>query len=271
MPQIFCQKCGTQNETTSTFCYRCGAQLNDGNFSVPNQSAPISPTAVKRVKNPFTKWIFIVIAIQIVLLLVSTQPGTIGGVAFFAAMFLSVAVFFFSILTSIKAKKYANKGLVVGVVFSVLTIVLISIVVISLIFTSFGGSSEQSEEKYFEQSINTVATASIGSIKSSLKDPSSLKINRIYAQIYDTRISVQYSDGTYSDGGEFTGYFKIYVDLTATNGFGGVSREYYYFQYNQDLECIGVYEIDSMPTVDEGIWVLDTEEYNAISQDMAVY
>lgn len=271
MSQIFCQKCGTQNEATSTFCYHCGAPLNSGNLSVPNQSTPINPTSVKRVKNPFTKWIFIVIAMQIVFLIVSTQSGTIGSIAFAAAVISTFAVLILSILTSIKAKKYANKGLVVGVVFSVLTIVLFSIVVISLIFTSFGDSSEQSEEKYFEQSINTAATASIGSIKSSLKDPSSLKINRIYAQIYDTRISVQYSDGTYSDGGEFTGYFRIYVDFTAANGFGGVSREYYYFQYNQNLERTAVYEIDSTPAVDEGIWVLDTEEYNAISQDMAVY
>lgn len=271
MPQIFCQKCGTQNETTSTFCYRCGAPLSGNNLSAPNQGVPNSPAAVKRVRNPFTKWIFIVIAIQIVLLLIGTQTGMIAGIAFFAAMFLTVAVCFFSILTSINAKKYANKGLVVGVIFSVLTIVLISIVVISLIFTSVGDSSEQSEEKYFEQSIKSAATASIGSIKSSLKDPSSLKINRIYAEIYDTRISVQYSDGTYSDGGEFTGYFRIYVDFTAANGFGGVSREYYYFQYNQDLERTAEYEIDSMPTADEKTLVLDTDEYNAISQDMAVY
>lgn len=265
MAKIFCSKCGTQIEDTASFCFRCGNQINIENVS----NTHIAETK-KTLRNPFTKFIFISLALQILCLVLSGNGGTLGAVAFGLVLTLTVVILVLSILTIIKSKKYNKRGRAVGIVFTVLSSLLITIVVTALLFASPNNSGNSSENEYINNCVNTAATNSIGQLKSSLKDPSSLKINRIYAKVYDTRITAQFSDGTYYDGGDFKGYFEIYIDYTANNSFGGANRGYYYYEYNQDLIRTNSYEIEIMPVVADDIWVLDVDEYNELAKNMII-
>lgn len=264
MAKMFCSKCGTQIEDTASFCFRCGNQLNE-NVSY----TPIAETK-KILRNPFTKFIFISLALQILCLVLSGNAGTLGAVAFGLVLALAVVILVLSILTIIKSKKYNKKGRAVGIVFTVLSSLLITIIVSALLFASPNNSSNSSENQYINNCVNTAATNSIGQLKSSLKDPSSLKINKIYAKVYDTRITAQFSDGTYYDGGDFKGYFEIYIDYTANNSLGGANRGYYYYKYNQDLIRTNYSEIESMPVVADDVWVLDIDKYNELAKTMII-
>lgn len=265
MAKIFCSKCGTQIEDTASFCFRCGNQINIDNIS----NAPITETK-KTLRNPFTKFIFISLALQILCLVLSGNSGTLGAVAFGLVLALTVVVLVFSISTIIKSKKYNKRGRAVGIIFTALSSLLIVIVVCALLFAPPNNNGNLSENQYINNCVNTAATNSIGQLKSSLKDPSSLKINRIYAKVYDTRITAQFSDGTYYDGGDFKGYFEIYIDYTANNSLGGANRGYYYYKYNQDLIRTNSSNIDSMPMVADDVWVLDVDKYNDLAENMII-
>lgn len=262
--EMFCSKCGAQIEDTAVFCSKCG------NKQI-NVDTAINDVMVKQCKNPITKFIFITIALQIILVILSARPGMLGGIAFGTALSLVAIVFALSIVTIVKSKKYYNKGKAVGIIFTVLSSILIAVVVLAVVAFKMDNSVDTNENQYINQCINAAAINSIGTLKDSLKDPSSLKINKIYAKVYDTRITAQFSDGTYYNSGDFKGYFEIYIDYTANNGLGGVNRGYYRFKYNQDLIRINVNEINSMLIVANDVWVLDTEEYNNLAENMIIH
>lgn len=264
MAKIFCSKCGTQIEDTASFCFRCGNQTCTENVS------NISISETKRtLRNPFTRFILISLALQIVCLVLSASSGTLGAVAFGLVLSLTVVILVLSIFAIIKSKRYNGKGRATGIIFTVLSASVIAIIVIAVIISSTD-SENSNENKYIDACVNAVATNSIGQLKSSLKDPSSLKINRIYAKVYDTRITAQFSDGTYYDGGDFKGYFEIYIDYTANNSFGGANRGYYYYKYNHDLIRTDSSRIESMPVVTDDVWVLDVNEYNDLASSIII-
>lgn len=265
MAKMFCSKCGTQIEDTASFCFHCGNQINAQNIL----NTHITETK-KTLRNPFTKFIFISLALQILCLVLSGNGGTLGAVAFGLVLALTVVILVLSILTIIQSKKYNKRGRAVGIIFTVLSSLLITIVVTALLFASPNNSDNSSENEYINNCVNTAATNSIGQLKSSLKDPSSLKINRIYAKVYDTRITAQFSDGTYYDGGDFKGYFEIYIDYTANNSLGGTNRGYYYCKYNQDLIRTNCSKIESMPVIANDVWVLDVDKYNELAENMLI-
>ena len=265
MAKMFCSKCGTQIEDTASFCFRCGNQIE-----ITNLSNTSNDEIKKTLRNPFTKFIFISLALQIFCLVLSGNGGTFGAVAFWFFLALTIGVLISSVLTIIKSKKYNKRGRAVGIIFTVLSSLLITIIVSALLFAPPNNSGNSSENQYINNCVNTAATNSIGQLKSSLKDPSSLKINRIYAKVYDTRITAQFSDGTYYDGGDFKGYFEIYIDYTANNSLGGVNREYYYYKYNQDLIPTSSSKIESMPVVADDVWVLDIDKYNDLAENMII-
>lgn len=272
MAKIFCSKCGTQIEDTATFCFRCGNKVYNDNMQNITEQQAIEQPSQKVQRNPFVKYIFITIAVQILLIIISAIPGDLGRYAFMISLVLTFAVLAFSIISLVKSRNYNKKGKATGIVFTVLSALLVIFISTAVINGHVDNNSVgDSESEYINKCVHTVATNSIGNIKSSLKDPSSLKINKIYAKVYDTRITAQFSDGTYYDGGDFTGYFEIYIDFTATNGLGGAGREYYYFKWSQDIVCTNSKEIDSMPAVDDDVWVLDVEEYNKLAQNMIIH
>lgn len=275
--KIFCPKCNEQIDSTDSFCPCCGCKIN--NDSIPN-STELSKIESKQLpqeidnpkrlkKNPFVKCIFITIAVQIVLFIISTTATTVGGISFGVAFFvLPVAILTFSIISIVKSKKYNKKGLVIGVVFTVLSSLLVLIISVAAVM---GIVNHDSENDYINDYINTAATNSVDNLKSSLKDPNSLKINKIYARAYDARITARLSDGTYYDGGDFKGYFEIYIDCTATNGFGGAVRKCYCYTWSQDMICTEKEEIENMPPVNDGVQILNAEKYNKLAQNLPVH
>ena len=154
MAKIFCSKCGTQIEDTASFCFRCGNQIEIENLSnTPNDEIK------KTLRNPFTKFIFISLALQIVCLVLSGNGGTFGAVAFWFFLALTVGVLISSILTIIKSKKYNKRGQAVGIVFTTLSSLLITIFVIALLFASPNNNENSSGNS--ENSTQTQSTEDI--------------------------------------------------------------------------------------------------------------
>ena len=212
------------------------------------------------MRNPFPKFIYIVVAVQVILLIIATRPGSFNGIAFLLASALSVAVLTLSIISIAKARNHENKGKAVGIVFTVLSSLVIILFGIAVFMN--GTSSNFKENKYINNCINSAAKISVENLKDSLKDPGSLKINKIYAKAYDTRITAQYSNGSYDDGGDFKGYFEIYIDYTANNGLGGVNREYLHYEISQDINIKYSNKITTIPQVSDEIVVLNSKKFN---------
>lgn len=133
MGKIYCSKCGTQIEDSASFCYKCGNKTESPSFENAVDTT-IDQQQVKKKGNPFTKWIFIIVATQILLVILCGRPGFWGGAAFISALVLSVGVFTVSLLSVLKAKQYENRGKAVGIVFSTLSALLIAIVIVAIIF-----------------------------------------------------------------------------------------------------------------------------------------
>lgn len=119
MEKLFCSKCGNEIEGSAMFCSKCGSEVV--------LKLKSDETDNSKVKNPFTKFIFITIAIQIIAIVIMLLiDGNIGGTAFgFAVLILPIFVLIFSVLTLIKSKKYNNKGKLVGIIFMILSFLLL--------------------------------------------------------------------------------------------------------------------------------------------------
>lgn len=143
MGKIYCSKCGVQIDDSSTYCYKCGNAIN-----VLSESAERNPSSsvTYKKRNPFVKWIFISIIVQIVLVILSARPGDLGGLAFGSALALTLAVLTFSILTIIKSNKKQVGGKTVGIIFTTLSSLLILVVVMSVIFFSGDNNSENNND-----------------------------------------------------------------------------------------------------------------------------
>ena len=129
MDKMYCSKCGTQIESTASFCYKCGNAINSAKKSTTEATYPISK---KTSHNPFIKWIFIAIALQIGLIILSAKPGDLGGFAFCLALALTAVVLSLSILTVIKSTKYNNNGKTTGIIFIVLSSLAIFIIILAV-------------------------------------------------------------------------------------------------------------------------------------------
>lgn len=269
MSKSYCSKCGAPIEGDVGFCSHCGNRISENAMADTVQQVP-KTVAKKAKRNPFAKFIFITIAAQILFLILSGMLNEYGGVMFLLAVVLSLVVLLFSILTIVKSSKYYGNGKAVGIVFTVLSSLLVVICAGAAISVAIDDSQDKGDNYIYEY-LDLAATNSVRALKSSLKDPDSLKINRIYAKAYDTRIKVKFSDGTYYDGGDFKGYFEIFIDCTGANGFGGVTRSYYCFEWSQDMVCTDADDIDDMPVIADDVFVLDADYYNKLAKNMDIY
>lgn len=141
MGKIYCSKCGTQIEDTASFCYKCGNAVTLIEDNTPKNAT--SPST-KKFSNPFTKWIFITIAAQIGLIILSARPGYLGGFAFGSALALTLVVLSLSIITILKSKNYNNKGKAAGIVFAVLSSIIVLVVVLAILFA--GGDNNTNDD-----------------------------------------------------------------------------------------------------------------------------
>lgn len=138
--KIYCSKCGTQIEDTASFCYKCGTPVT---VMEESKIDVATSTSVKKLRNPFTKWIFITIAIQIGLIILSARPGDLGGIAFGSALALTLVVLSLGIITILKSKNYNNKGKSTGILFTVLSSVIVLIVILAILFA--GGDNNTND------------------------------------------------------------------------------------------------------------------------------
>lgn len=122
MPKYYCLKCGAPIEGNANFCSHCGNRISDNAMADAIQQVP--KTVAKKTKhNPFTKFIFIAIAVQVLLLLffISGMSDEYGDLMFILSIALSPVVLLFSFLAVIKSSKYDGNGRTVGIVFAVLS------------------------------------------------------------------------------------------------------------------------------------------------------
>lgn len=255
---MYCSSCGNQLDENANFCPTCGKEINNI-VSLTTDKQNMKKKTSK--KNVFVKLTVGSILLQVVLLVLSSMSNTIGLVSFAFSLILTLAIFIFSILCVVNSKKCGGKGKKFGIVLTIFSSLVLILVIIATVFA--GTVDNQSPEtKMIRENIDKTAGMSVELLKENLKDPSSLKINKMYAIVFDTRITAQFSDGTYYDGGEFKGYFEIYIDYSARNGFGGTNRTYCYFKFNEKLNLLNYEEIESMPKENrEDVWILDVSNY----------
>lgn len=141
MGKIYCSKCGAQIEDTASFCYKCGNAVTLIEESTPKNA---TSTSTKKLSNPFTIWIFITIAAQIGLIILSARPGDLGGFAFGSALALTLVVLSLSIISILKSKNYNNKGKAAGIVFTVLSSIIVLVVVLAILFA--GGDNNTNDD-----------------------------------------------------------------------------------------------------------------------------
>lgn len=245
---IKCQNCGVIVKEKS-FCPECGAAL-------PKKSDG-------KEKNKFVKFLMGIIVIQILLYYFSMNENSISGLCYLAFLFSFVPAIVVSICCIIQSKKIDNKkGKKLGITFTIInSIGLIASLFIVITFFMFNGDTI-AFEKEINKGVDNSAQIAVDDLKDNLKDPSSLKINRIAAEVYDTRITWKDSDGVVHDDEPFTGYYKIYIDYTAKNGFGGVNREQIYYEFDENFKVKNKKEIDEMPLKGaESTFELEPKEY----------
>ena len=255
---MYCSFCGSQLDENANFCQTCGKGVNN----IVTLTADEQDINKKNSrKNVFVKLTVGSILLQAVLLALSSMSNTAGLICFALSLILTLAIFVFSILCVVNSKKCGGKGKKFGIVLTVFSSLVLAIVIIAVVFVGMF-DNQSSETKMIRENIDKTAGMSVEILKENLKDPSSLKINKMYAIVFDTRITAQFSDGTHYDGGEFEGYFEIYIDYSARNGFGGMNRTYCYFKYDEKLNLLDYEEIESMPRENQdSVWILDASDY----------
>lgn len=143
MGKIYCSKCGTQIEDTASFCYKCGTPVT---VMEESKMDTATSTSGKKLRNPFTKWIFITIAVQIGLIILSARPGDLGGFAFGSALALTLVVLSLGIITILKSKNYNNTGKSTGIVFTILSSIIILIVVLAILFAGGDNNTNDNDD-----------------------------------------------------------------------------------------------------------------------------
>lgn len=198
---IKCRNCGAVVKEKA-FCPECGVAL------------PIQPKG--KVNNQFIKILWWMIAVQILLFVASMYESAVSGLCFIAFLISFIPAFAISICCIAKGKRIdVRKGEKLGVISTVInSIGLIIALLLVISFQMFNGESI-AFEKEINKGVDNSAQIAVEDLRDSLKDPSSLQINRIAAEIYDTRITWKDSDGVIHDDEPFKGQYKIYIDYTA--------------------------------------------------------
>ena len=229
---IKCQNCGATVKEKA-FCPECGFAL------------PVQPEG--KPGNKFIKILLGLLIVQILLYYFSVNNNPISGLCYLAFLFSFVPALVISICCIVHCKRKEKKGKKIGVAFTVFnSIGLVFSLFIVITFFIFNGDTI-SFEREINKGVDTSAQVAVDDLRNNLKDPSSLKINRIAAEVYDTRITWKDSNGVVHDDEPFTGYYKIYIDYTAKNGFGGVNREQIYYEFDESFDMRNKKKIEQMP------------------------
>lgn len=214
------------------------------------------------MKNGFVKALWAAAAIQAFLIVISIRESVVSGIAFLLLLCSFVPTVVLGVLCIKRAKSPdVNRGKKTGIFFTAVNAVgLILSVVLVVSFFTFNSDSLFSE-KEIEKGIDFSSHAAVEDLRGSLKDPTSLKINRIAARVYDTRINWQASDGTVHSEDEFKGFYRIYIDYTAENGLGGVARGRVMYEFDEKFNLKNRGEIEKMPQENDETFELSESEF----------
>lgn len=243
---IKCPNCGTQVKEKA-FCPECGAGL------------PVKSES----RNKYVKFLMGIVVVQILLCCFSMNENPISGICFLVFLFFFIPALLVSICCIRQAKKSdKNKGKRIGITFTAVNSVgLVCSLFVAITFFMFNGDAI-TFEKEINKGVAASAHTAVEDLRNQLKDPSSLQLNRIAAEVYDSRITWQDSNGVIHDEEPFTGYYKIYIDYTAKNGLGGVNRERIYYEFDEVFNLKNKSKTDEMPAKGrDSTFELDIKEY----------
>ena len=240
---MYCSKCGNDLGETANFCSKCGTFIKNAKVDPIQQGQQEQ----KNLKNKTVPWLMLFVVLQFGLLIIATSLGeSDNAVWFFAgsALFIPV-VLVLSIMCIKKSKKIEkHKGKAIGVLFTIISLINIVIIGSALLSVVY-------EPKGIEKGVRTAKNHAVNSLESSLKNPSSMEINKIKAEIRSKdNAHLEIKDIESSDEA-FEGYIFIYIDISAMNGFGGFNRQCYAFKYKYYgdgyVSYIEDYEVSSIP------------------------
>lgn len=244
---MYCSVCGNVVNETDTFCPNCGSKLlPNSNEIIQTASAQQIEEGNKNEQKNFGLYLLIgSLGLQVVSVVLGLINPRTGFILFMFSLFLTVVC---GIICAVKSKRVIKrKGRKLGIVFSVLAG--LSFLILVLAWSGVGANK-------VSKSVDLVAEKAVGTLYSSLKDPSSLQINAIRGEV----ISVE-KEQPYSDTSLVVRYI-IYIDYSAKNGFGGMVRDCYRFVYNNNYELEKCNEIDSIPS--SATYDLNEKSYNSL-------
>ena len=250
---MYCSKCGKELNESDVFCPSCGNKINN----------EITTNTATNKKNKGILFLLISIGIQIVAIIGSFAAGSFGNVMAILLVISVALVLASSIFCIIQAKKVENhKGRTLGIVFSILSGIVIVAIILGVAF------GDNSKSKMDNQMLD-VADKAVVLLQEKLKNPASLYLNSVSVaySISDssTTLGAENKKDTKS---EFDGTYAVYIDYSAQNGLGGATRSYYrvvYLYVNGNFKLIDSCEVENIPEPNGATYEVNLKQLKSYS------
>ena len=238
MSMITCPECRKEISDKATVCPTCGYPVNQDLLGNP----PPKPT------NRFVFNVKLILILHICFFVVicsgiNLPVGITQMFAIITMILVPVDIFLAYQCIQRARKNRSNSSKRTGIAALLIGVIVGLIILASIVFSQQSiGSDEPNGDKY------TAALYAMVDIRSHLKSPESFVVNQVYVDIDDERHTL---NGEYVT--DFIGWYYVYVDFSAKNGFGETDRKIAFYKYNQDYERfipVGS-DLDSIQTVSE--------------------
>lgn len=237
-----CPKCGNELRATDAFCPNCGNSIIKQTEKTVNK---------RKHKNPIVIPLLVSLVAQAIGLVGTCSGGSFGAAMFTVFLVSLVVTFILSVLCIILSKKVEkNKGQTLGVVFTVLTS--LPIIFIALVAITTRNDIEIQAKK--------TASEAVEVLKDSLKSPPSLYLHSVYVEVQSSNTEVIVDGQKQNKDEPFEGYFTVYIDYSAENGFGGTTRSYFeadYYVVGKNRTLVKARHIESLPQLTGTIYKID--------------
>ncbi len=242
---MFCSKCGNECRNTDVFCSSCGNRINDN----ITENTPYT----SKQKNPMVIPLLGSLLAQTICLVCAFGGGTFGGIMAIMFFILIFVILILSIFCIVKSKNVEKKkGKPLGIVFTVLSSLLIVIILLALITNTDNMNTQ----------VNNTASEAVEVLKDHLKSPSSLYLNSVIVEVKSSKTEIIIDGQKQNKDEPFDGSFTVYIDFSADNSLGGATRSYFevvYYVVGTNKTLIRASKIESIPQLIGTVYEVDVD------------